>query len=159
MVTRRLPPSGAPGNEYPATVAEVRDPAALFKPAALRALKRYRRAKPWRGDRATRAEKAQHALDWLATAYGVPPVLLKVGSRPDCFEPYHRVIWLRESPGKPFSVLSLLHEFGHARGMNERRACRWSINIFARVFPRSFANLEPVGHTLVRRRDRSGLRR
>jgi hypothetical protein len=48
------------------------------------------------------------------------------------------------------SVLTYLHEFAHARGADERQACRWSINLFRRCFPRSFARCRAVGHTLVR---------
>ena len=48
------------------------------------------------------------------------------------------------------SVLAYLHEFAHARGADERQACHWSINLFRRCFPRSFARCRAVGHTLVR---------
>ena len=48
------------------------------------------------------------------------------------------------------SVVTFLHEFGHARGYGERGACRFSINPFRRVFPRLFARCRRVGHTLVR---------
>ena len=47
-------------------------------------------------------------------------------------------------------MLTYLHEFAHARGYDERGACRWSLNLFRRCFPRSFARCRPVGHTLVR---------
>jgi hypothetical protein len=46
--------------------------------------------------------------------------------------------------------VTFLHEFAHARGFDERQACRWSINLFRRCFPRSFASCRQVGHTLVR---------
>jgi hypothetical protein len=42
-----------------------------------------------------------------------------------------------------------LHEFAHARGADERQACRWSINLFKKCFPRSFARCRVIGHTLV----------
>ena len=48
------------------------------------------------------------------------------------------------------SVVTFLHEFGHALGYGERGACRWSINLFRRCFPRSFARCRQAGHTLVR---------
>jgi hypothetical protein len=51
------------------------------------------------------------------------------------------------------SVVTFLHEYAHARGMDERSACRWSINLFRRVFPRQFGRLVDIGHTVVRPAD------
>jgi hypothetical protein len=48
------------------------------------------------------------------------------------------------------SVVTFLHEFGHARGFGERQACRWSLNLFRRCFPRSFARCTACGHVLLR---------
>jgi hypothetical protein len=48
------------------------------------------------------------------------------------------------------SVVTYLHEFAHALGRNERGACRWSLNLFCRVFPREFARCAQRGHCLVR---------
>jgi hypothetical protein len=47
------------------------------------------------------------------------------------------------------SVVTYLHEFGHARGYGERKACRFSINIFRRVWPRLFARCRHERHMLV----------
>ena len=52
------------------------------------------------------------------------------------------------------SVVTYLHEFAHARGADERQAVAWSVNLFARLFPRSFARLDQHGHTLVIQRGR-----
>jgi hypothetical protein len=46
------------------------------------------------------------------------------------------------------SVVTYLHEFAHALGHGERGACRWSLNLFRRVFPAQFARLGTCGHTL-----------
>lgn len=46
------------------------------------------------------------------------------------------------------SVVTYLHEFAHALGMSEVRACRWSLNLFKQVFPKLFERANRIGHTL-----------
>jgi hypothetical protein len=130
---------------YPRTVAEVLDPAMTFKPAALAAVRDLARAKPWRGSPAERLAKLAACLDRLAEAYGVRRPSLAVG-RTDCYRPGLNSIELTPA----LSVVTFLHEFSHARGHDERDACRWSINLFRRCFPRSYAACRHVRHTLVR---------
>ena len=139
--------------DYPATVAEVLDPAMTFKPAALRAVRAFAASKPWRGSVARRKEKFRRLNRDLAAAYGIPePRLAFAGveaggpSGASSYSPARHAVTLA---GK-LSVLTYLHEFAHARGADERQACRWSINLFRRCFPRSFARCRAVGHTLVR---------
>ena len=136
---------------YPATVQEVLDPAVRFKPAALRAVRAFARSKPWRGTFAERWEKFITLRQALSEVYGIAPILEFWGeegghSGSSCFVPRRNTIILR---GR-LSVVTFLHEFAHARGADERQACRWSINLFRRCFPRSFARCRAVGHTLVR---------
>jgi hypothetical protein len=130
---------------YPATVSEVLDDSMRFNPAALAAVRALARARPWRGTRAERFAKLQNLNCALASAYGLPTPRMQVGAR-DCFVPAMNLIVL----SRRLSVVSFLHEFGHARGFDERRTCRWSINLFRRCFPRSYARCRHVGHTLVR---------
>ena len=47
------------------------------------------------------------------------------------------------------SVVTYLHEFAHSRGADERQACGWSINLFRRIFPRSYARCRHQGHMLI----------
>jgi hypothetical protein len=138
---------------YPATVQEVLDPSLTFKPAALRAVRAFARSKPWRGTVAQRKEKFRRLNGALVLAYGIPQprlVFQNVEARTDSggssYRPFAHTITL---VGK-LSVLTYLHEFAHARGADERQACRWSINLFRKCFPRSFARCRAVGHTLVR---------
>ena len=138
---------------YPATVAEILDPAVTFKPAALRAVRAFARGKPWRGSVAARKEKLRRLNRDLAAAYGIAePRLVFWGveagrhSGASSYRPACHTITLA---GR-LSVLTYLHEFAHARGADERPACRWSVNLFRRCFPRSFARCRAVGHTLVR---------
>jgi hypothetical protein len=138
---------------YPATVAEVLDPAVKFKPATIQAVRAFARRRPWRGSIAARKEKFRRLNRDLAAAYGiVEPRLVfqnvEAGgsSGASSYRPSTHTITLS---GK-LSVLTYLHEFAHARGADERQACRWSLNLFRRCFPRSFARCQAVGHTLIR---------
>lgn len=52
------------------------------------------------------------------------------------------------------SIISTLHEFRHKiNGPDELSACRWSIQIFKRCFPKSFEKLKfkDGGHLLIKR--------
>lgn len=135
---------------YLASVAEVIDLAMTFKPAALRAVRRFARSKPWRGTLEERSRKFHRLNRDLARAYGIErPVLVIAVDREratgnGCYCPATHLIRLVAK----LSVVTYLHEFGHARGYDERRACRFSINLFRRTFPRSFARCIHVGHTM-----------
>ncbi len=138
---------------YPATVQEILDPAMTFRPAALRVVRAFARRRPWRGTVARRKQKFRRLNRELAAAYGIAePRLVFQGVEADAdsgrsnYRPASHTITLA---GK-LSVLTYLHEFAHARGADERQACRWSVNLFRRCFPRSFARCRAVGHTLVR---------
>jgi hypothetical protein len=133
-------------------VQEVLDPALRFKPAALRAVRAFARSKPWRGTIARRKAKFRRLNRHLAAAYGIArPRLVFAGveagtpSGRSNYRPATHTITLAGT----LSVVTYLHEFGHARGFDERQTCRWSINLFRRCFPRSFARCRAVGHTLV----------
>jgi hypothetical protein len=129
---------------YPATVAEVLDPNAKYKPDALRALRAFAREKPWRGTPEQRRQKFERLLAALSAVYGVSPRLTFMPNRPAMYVPAANWINLPQ-----LSVVTFLHEFAHARGADERQACRWSINLFRRVFPRRFARCRQVGHMLI----------
>ena len=138
---------------YPATVREVLNPSMRFKPAGLRAVRAFARSKPWRGALSERKEKFRRLNRELAAAYGIAePRLLFVGIEANAHSgaSYYRPAAHAITLAGKLSVLTYLHEFAHARGADERQACRWSINLFRRCFPRSFARCRPVGHTLVR---------
>lgn len=141
-----------PDRDYPETVTEVLDDGARFKPAALRALREFRRSRPWRGSVQEREEKFRALHRALAGAYSIrePELLFEAldggtSGRSHYIPALHRIVL----SGK-LSVVTYLHEFAHARGMGERGAARWSINLFRRVFPRQYGRLIHVGHMLVR---------
>lgn len=137
---------------YPRTVREVLSDM-KFKPAALRAVRAFAWSKPWRGTIAERKAKFRRLNRDLARAYGLPKPRLVFHhveadrfSGASCYRPAVHTITLA---GR-LSVVTFLHEFAHARGYDERQACRWSLNLFRRVFPRSFARCQSDAHTLVR---------
>lgn len=133
---------------YPATVAEVLSDRITYKPAALAAVRDLARAKPWQGSVLMRLAKIERCNAALAAAYGIPAPTIRVrASRGgDCYRPASNTIELSSR----ISVVTFLHEFGHARGFDERQTCRWSINLFRRCFPRSYARCRHVRHMLVR---------
>lgn len=142
-------------HNYPETVIEVIDDRMRFNPAALRAVRSFARSKPWRGDIDSRKEKFHRLNHDLAEAYSMPEPDLSFGvidgsdSGSSYYHPTRHQIVLN---GR-LSVMTYLHEFGHARGMDEGDACRWSINLFRRCFPQSFSRLIQRGHMLVRVED------
>lgn len=139
-------------SEYPETVNEVLADV-RFKPAALRAVRAFAACGPWKGSLSARKKKFRRLYHELTVAYAIPEPELIFGrldgscSDSSCYVPALHRVTLK---GR-LSVVTALHEFGHARGMGERAACQWSINLFRRCFPEQFSKLEHVGHTLVRR--------
>ena len=140
-------------SQYPQSIAELIDQNRRYKPDVLRAAKALARSKPWRN--ATAAEKEQKyraANKALAAAYGIPePTLVfqtdeAQDSGASCYIPSTNTIILR---GR-MSVVSFLHEWGHRLGKDEKRACSWSINLFRRCFPKSWAHVKFDRH-MVRR--------
>jgi hypothetical protein len=138
---------------YPETVQEVLDPAPKFTGAALRAVGAFARSKPWRGTIEQRMDKFRRLNRELASTYGIAePRLVFQGIEANAHSGrsnYRPAIHTIKLIGK-LSVVTFLHEFAHSRGADERQACRWSINLFRRCFPCSFAGCRPDGHTLIR---------
>lgn len=58
---------------------------------------------------------------------------------------------LLEIDGRNPSIISTIHEMGHhVCGLSELAACRYSVWMFIKVFPRAYERLEWRGHMLVR---------
>jgi hypothetical protein len=149
-------------------VAEVLDDRMTFSPACLEAMRAFRRGNPWLGNFQQRACKL-HALNRdLSRAYDLrpgPELVCVPGDTigrelatqrgiqlygADCYDRDANRIELHADSMGHLSVVTYLHEFGHARGLDEWQTCRWSVNLFRRIFPRSFARLQQVGHRLLR---------
>lgn len=119
-----------------------------YPPAVLQALYNYRDSRPWRGTLRERQTKLRKLHRELNAVTGRKTRLKIQGvSIPDRYQISADCIYLNSE----FSVITYLHEYAHALfGRDEVTACRWSINLFRKVFPRSYSRLEVVGHTLRR---------
>ena len=141
-----------PTDDYPATVVEVLDDHMRFRPRALRAVRAFADSRPWAGSVEERKDKFRQLNRELSEAYGITEPELAFArldgssSGSSHYNPHlHRIVLV----GK-LSVVTYLHEFAHSRGKGEQGACRWSINLFRRGFPKQFGKLVHVGHTLIR---------
>jgi len=134
--------------------AHLIDDSMTFRPAALAAVRAFRGAHPWRGTIRERTIKMRLLNRELARAYRMRIPQLKfvlIGMAPASGQ-YER---LGDGPHVitltgHVSVVTYLHEFAHARGMDERQALGWSINLFRRMFPLSYASCTHEGVTLIR---------
>lgn len=134
---------------YPRTVAEILNPRMRFNRLALAAVRAFARSRPYRCNTGRRGILIDCLNTKLARAYGIaaPNIVYRWSngsSGSSSYNPRRHTITLR---GR-FSVVTYLHEFCHARGFDERQAVRFSVNLFAKCFPRSFARCRQVGHTL-----------
>ena len=143
-----------PRRGYPATVAECIDGSMRYRRGVLAAVRAFKAELPWRGGLEARQAKFARLNAALANVYGLSePVLRFEGIDGSCSGASS---CRRGGPGEPaiitirgrLSVVTYLHEFAHALGRDERGACRWSINLFRRVFPEQYARLQADGHTL-----------
>lgn len=146
-----------PTRSYPATVIEVLNRRMRFRPDVLIALDAFARSGPWQGSLQQRKQKFRKLLADLSAVYGIEPPKLIYGhldgsrSGKSSYDPTaHRIVLT----GK-LSVVTVLHEFAHARGMDEHAACRWSLSLFRRCFPRQYSGLIHRGHMLLRPADLS----
>ncbi len=142
---------------YPDTVAECLSDRTKYRRGVIAAVKEFRRVGPWQGTLEEREGKFRRLNEALAGAYGILAPRLRFEKIDGSFSGASSC--LRGGDGRPavitmrgrLSVVTFLHEFAHALGKDERGACRWSINLFRRVFPRQYARLRADGHVLTRR--------
>ncbi len=141
--------------QYPATVVEILDDQMTFSRDLLQAVERFALSKPWEGSAKSREEKFRQLNRSLAEVCRIklPKLVfgnLDGGSTGDShYRPRsHRIVIV----GK-LSVVTFLHEFAHALGYGEREACRWSINLFRKCFPRQYSRLIHIGNTLIQPQD------
>lgn len=139
---------------YPESVRDVLN-GVRFKRETIRAMKEFKSGHPWRGSVSEKKRKYNKLLKRLSRIYHIEkPKLMIAFTREDTrplssgsssYTPSLHRITLN---GK-FSVVTFLHEFCHARGYDERYACKWSLNLFRKIFPRNFARMGGSGHCLV----------
>lgn len=132
-------------HDIPQSVEDVLDDNATFEPAALAAVRELARAKPWQGTDEERLAKLNACAAKLADAYGHEHWTFELGPVPRA-NPLNHVVTIHK-----LSVVTFLNYMAQLRGQNPFGAYRWSLNLFKRCFPRSFASAEQVGPNLVRR--------
>ena len=143
-----------PNGGYPSTVAECLTGGMRFRRGVVAAVREFKRVGPWRGTLEERKPKLRRLNEALAAAFGMPVPELRFERIDGSFSGASSC--QRRGAGRPaaitmrgrLSVVTFLHEFAHALGRDERGACRWSINLFCRVFPEQYARLQADGHTL-----------
>jgi hypothetical protein len=139
-------------NEYPATAAECIDDGMFFPAMVIQAVANLAKSKPWSGTLEERIGKLKTCAQELARAHDVAMPFLHVADGAiDCYRRGLKTICLNKRGDVGPSVITFLHEFGHHLGYNEREACRYSLNLFKRYFPKSFAKLQADRHCLRRR--------
>lgn len=136
-------------NAYPRHITELDLDSIGFPPAAIEAMRRLARSRPWRGTADERKQKLLALNAALAAAYGIPAprvVFALADERSDrsCYIPALQTVILR---GRNLSVISFTHEwFHHLLGSSEPDVCRHSLALFKRCFPRSWGRLRFEGH-------------
>jgi len=138
-----------PNGNYPTSVEGLVDNKISLNRDAYAALQEFVRSKVFRGEIEERKAKFVKLHEKLNAAYRLS-VNLAFGELTDdgdsgssSYNPETDTVTLR---GK-LSVITYLHEYAHARfGPDETEAVHWSLSVFARFFPLSFAKLVFNGH-------------
>jgi hypothetical protein len=131
---------------YP-TKEEIMAEEQKFKPEVLKIVRSWKRV-VWDKDQAVDGRYIQ--LKVLAQALGVVynnPVQVKYC--PEDYTCHYNIKEKTISINSSASIISLLHEFAHHLfGSSELKACRWSVWLFKKTFPKAFQKLEWKGHML-----------
>lgn len=123
------------------TLADVLSPAIRYRRSTIAVVTRLAASRPWRGSVSERCQKFRLAHAELCVIYRRHTALRFATIDDTCsglsyFSPARDEIVMR---GR-LSVVTFLHEWGHRlNGRSERRARRWSIQLFKRCFPAAFA--------------------
>jgi hypothetical protein len=136
------------------TVETIIDGRVKLNLAAFAAVKAFRRSKAWRGTFEERLGKFESLAAALGDAYGLEPapkiVFHGVENREQlgngAFDGRTNAIHL---VGK-LSVVTFLHCFARARGKTRHEAFKWSLSVFKKMFPVSFARCHAQGLILIR---------
>lgn len=136
-------------DQYPRSIAELDLESVEFPPAAIEAMRKLARSRPWRGTISQRKRKLLALSVDLAVAYGLPAprVIFDLegeDSDRSCYYPASQTVILR---GRNLSVISMAHEvFHHILGASEHDVCRHSLALFKMCFPRSWERIRFEGH-------------
>ena len=140
-----------------------------YKPETAELMAKWKEMKPFQPkefneeNKDLKAKKFKWLNDKLSIIYGITPPKVVIGvmseeswgtegsSTTSSFNRSSNTITL---DGK-FSVVTFLHEYGHARGFDEIDAILWSSNLYKRTFPVLFTRIQMGGdsHVMIPRRD------
>jgi len=135
-------------SQYPHSLEGALGHPLKFRPSTYRAVRAFARLRPWRGTLEDRQAKFQQLHASLSAIYNVKPTLIFEGdgtgdSDGSYFSTRENVIVMT---GR-LSVVTFLHEWGHVlKGGSEFGACRWSLQLFKKCFPKSWERLRWEGH-------------
>ena len=140
--------------QAPPKIAEVIDDTRRYPGSVLRAMKQLRSSHAWRGTRGEQEAKFKRVHQSLCKALGCTVELEFAhnfhhewtASDQSHYDPRRNVIVLK---GRT-SVVTYLHLLSLARGKSTYEAVSWSVNLFKRVFPKSFARCRHDGFILRR---------
>lgn len=143
-----VPPTPSGNPRVPFTIADILDESRRYKPDVLQALRAFKREKPWAGTPEERAAKLRSLHGDLCIAYRLPtpPTIRCPSARGSGYDIASNTIHVATN----LSVISYLHSFAMAMARDPKEASAWSVNLFKRMFPHSYARLVPVGPVLVR---------
>jgi hypothetical protein len=136
---------------YPDTVSEVLDDNIKYRSGTNEAIERFKKSNPWKGSVQEKQDKFRNLNEELSKVYNIETpqiVFVEQFAYGCCYFPVGNLIVMEQERDGRYSVVTFLHEYGHALGKNEQATCKWSINLFRKHFPESFAKLKPKGHLL-----------
>lgn len=127
----------------------------IFKKQTVAAMNRWKRIRrkvkknsPWNND--TKFQTLQLLIGDLNQAYNTDCNLEYNNIPSPCYIPISKTIVMNNS----LSIISVLHEFAHHLfGPDELKACRWSVWLFKKTFPKAFDKLTWQDHMLIRKDD------
>jgi len=138
---------------YPTPTEIMMTPEPTHKPGVIKLTKEWKK-EIWKEKKAGTAQEKFEALKTLleriANEHYSKPV--EVTYQPDLPSCCYNMASNRIAINSSLSIISAMHELAHHLfGPSEKKACRWSVHLFKKTFPRAYANLEWSGHCLVRR--------
>ena len=124
---------------------DVLDENKTYKPETVSALYAFKKEKTFKLNEHERYAKMQEFVIKLSEIYEIEPVVRiirrnsdHVDSAGSCANPDTKTICM----SGPLSIITLLHEFAHIKGIEEELAAqKWAVNLFRKVYPKQFARL------------------
>lgn len=135
-------------SEYPATAKEVLNPPVVFRQSVVDAMKVFKAEKPYRGSLEERMGKFMRLHQKLNAIYSKNTRLVfdSIGDEDSGSSHYNQPNDSIVLQGK-MSIITYLHEYSHViNGRSEKKAVRWSLNLFRKTFPKLFEKLKFEGY-------------